>query len=40
MTLDEKVRYGMMALGGASLVFTALGLHLSPLETLAGAGTL
>jgi len=41
MTIDEKVRYGMMALGGASLVFTALGVHVSPLsEPLSGAFTL
>ena len=40
MTLDEKVRYGMLALGGATLVFTAMGLHVGPLETLGGAGTL
>ncbi len=32
MTLDEKVRYGMMALGGASLVFATLGVHISPLD--------
>jgi hypothetical protein len=37
MTLDEKVRYGIMAVGGASLVLTALGLHLSPLEQISGA---
>jgi hypothetical protein len=38
MTLDEKVRYGMMALGGASVVLTALGLHLGPLNIVGGAG--
>jgi len=31
MTIDEKVRYGMMALGGASVVFATLGVHISPL---------
>jgi small-conductance mechanosensitive channel len=36
MTLDEKVRYGMMAIGGASVVFATLGLHLSPLDVVAG----
>lgn len=40
MTIDDKVRYGMMALGGASLVFAAMGLHIGPLETLSGAGSL
>jgi hypothetical protein len=39
MTIDEKVRYGTMALGGASLVFAALGLHLSPLAAMSGAGS-
>ncbi len=38
MTLDEKVRYGMVALGGASIVLTALGLHVSPLGFVGGAG--
>ena len=38
MTLDEKVRYGMMALGGASVVFATLGVHISPLETVGGWG--
>jgi hypothetical protein len=39
MTLDEKVRFGMMAIGGASLVFAALGLHVSPLDAMSGAGS-
>ncbi len=38
MTADEKMRYGMMALGGASIVLTALGLHISPLQIVGGAG--
>ncbi len=38
MTLDEKVRLGMAALTGASLVFAALGLHISPLDIAGGAG--
>jgi hypothetical protein len=38
MTLDEKVRYGMMALGGAGLVLTTLGVHISPLEIIGGMG--
>jgi hypothetical protein len=39
MTLDEKVRYGMVALGGASFVLATLGVHVSPLEIIGGAGT-
>jgi len=38
MTLDEKVRYGMMALGGASVVLATLGVHISPLEIIGGMG--
>ncbi len=38
MTLDEKVRYGMMALGGASIVFATLGVHISPLDAYGGWG--
>lgn len=37
MTIDEKVRYGMMALGGASVVFATLGLHVSPLAYVVGS---
>lgn len=39
MTLDEKIRYGMLALTGASIVFTALGLPVHPLGIMGGAGT-
>ncbi len=39
MTLDEKIRLGMVALTGASLVFASLGLHASPLEIIGGFGT-
>lgn len=38
MTLDEKIRYGMLAMSGASIVFASLGLHLGPLEIIGGAG--
>jgi len=38
MTIDEKVRYGIMALGGASLVLATLGVHISPLEIGGGYG--
>jgi hypothetical protein len=36
MTQDEKIRYGMMALAGASFVFASLGLKLGPLEVITG----
>jgi hypothetical protein len=39
MTLDEKIRYGMLALTGASIVFAALGIHLGPLDPIGGSGT-
>jgi hypothetical protein len=39
MTLDEKIRYGMVALAGANLVFAALGLKVGPLAIMGGAGT-
>lgn len=32
MTLDDRIRFGMIALGGATLMLTAMGLHVSPLE--------
>jgi hypothetical protein len=38
MSLEDKVRYGMMALGGASIVFATLGVHISPLATANGYG--
>jgi hypothetical protein len=38
MTLDEKIRYGMMALAGASVVLTALGIHVNPLTVAGGYG--
>ena len=39
MTLDEKVRYGMLALAGASVVFATLGVHINPLDICGGMGT-
>jgi hypothetical protein len=39
MTLDEKIRYGMVALGGASVVLATLGVHINPLEIIGGMGT-
>lgn len=38
MTLDEKVRYGMVALGGASIVLATLGVHITPLQIIGGNG--
>jgi hypothetical protein len=38
MTLDEKIRLGMVALGGASIVFATLGVHINPLEIIGGMG--
>jgi hypothetical protein len=39
MTLDEKIRFGMLALAGASIVFASLGLNLGPLEIMRGYGS-
>jgi hypothetical protein len=39
MTLDEKIRYGMLAVSGASLVFATLGLKVGPLEIIGGWGS-
>jgi hypothetical protein len=39
MTLDEKIRYGMVALAGASVVFATLGVHINPLDICGGMGT-
>jgi hypothetical protein len=38
MTLDEKIRFGMVALSGASLVFATLGLHINALTVAGGMG--
>ena len=38
MTLDEKVRYGMIALTGASVVLAGLGVHVNPLTIAGGYG--
>jgi hypothetical protein len=39
MSTDDKIRYGMMALGGASVVAAAFGIHISPLQAVGGFGT-
>jgi len=36
MTTDQKVRFGLMAMTGASVVLAGLGFHLSPLCDIAG----
>ena len=38
MTLDEKIRFGMVALSGASLLFATLGVHVNPLTVAGGMG--
>jgi hypothetical protein len=37
MTLDEKIRYGMLALAGASLIFASLGVRIGPLDIIGGS---
>ena len=40
MTLDEKIRYGRMAIACVAVVAVGLGIHVSPLgEVAGGAGT-
>lgn len=39
MTLDEKIRLGMVALTGASLVFATFGLRIGPLDIAGGYGS-
>jgi len=39
MTLDEKIRYGVLAISGASLVFATLGLRVGPMEIIGGWGS-
>jgi hypothetical protein len=39
MTSEEKIRLGMLALAGASIVFASLGLSIHPLEIIGGYGT-
>ena len=38
MTQDVKIRYGMLALAGASFVFATLGIRAGPLEIIQGFG--
>jgi len=37
MTLDEKIRLGMVAVSGANLVLVTLGVHLGPLAVVGGS---
>jgi hypothetical protein len=39
MTLDEKIRFGMIALGASSIVLATLGVHINPLEIVGGSGS-
>jgi hypothetical protein len=36
MTIDEKIRYGMVAMTGASIVLASFGLHVNPLMITGG----
>jgi hypothetical protein len=38
MTLDDKIRIGMVALTGGSIALAALGVHVNPLSAVSGAG--
>ncbi|MGD0638483.1 MAG: hypothetical protein ABSA72_10645, partial [Nitrososphaerales archaeon] len=38
MSTDDKIRYGMMALTGSSVVLAAFGAHVNPLATIIGFG--
>jgi hypothetical protein len=38
MSLEDKVKFGMIALGGAALVFHTLGVHLAPLDSFQSYG--
>jgi hypothetical protein len=38
MTSQDKIRLGMIALIGLSVLFVTLGVHVSPLDTLGGYG--
>jgi hypothetical protein len=39
MSLEQKIQLGMVGLTGASLVFAALGVHISPLGIGGGNGS-
>jgi hypothetical protein len=39
MTTDEKIRYGMIALTGSTVVLAAFGVHINPLAFIGGSGS-
>jgi len=39
VSLDEKIRYGMMTAAGAGLIFSTLGLHMTPIDAMSGIGS-
>jgi hypothetical protein len=39
LTLDQKVKIGMMAVSGAAVVANLMGVHLSPLEIIGASGS-
>jgi len=38
MTLDEKIRFGMLALSGAGIILATMGVHVNPLVVAGGYG--
>ncbi len=38
MSTEDKVKFGLMALTGASVVFSTLGVHILPLQVIGGYG--
>lgn len=38
MSTDEKIRFGMIAVTGASVVLVSMGVHPSPLVQISGYG--
>ena len=38
VTLDEKIRFGMLALSVASLTLATLGMHVTPIDVGGGIG--
>ena len=38
MTTDDKIKYGMVALTGASVVLATMGVHVSPFAIIGGIG--
>ena len=39
MSTDDKIKFGMMALTSASVLFAAMGVHVTPLGITNGFGT-